>query len=141
MGYKGKKMRLKIIILVLSLIFALGAVAFAELPAENKKDVPKEERITKGLDSLVEKGVIKAEDLGKIRDYLKAERAEKRKIFEQMRNMPEDQRKEYIQNYKKDKVDVMEKMVRDKIITKEQAEEIRKIMPMHKHKDCKKKYK
>ena len=131
-----KNVRL-IIILVLSFILALGAVAFAEVPAENNKEVPQQDRITKGLDSLIEKGVIKPEDVGKIKDYLKAERAEKRKIFERIKSMPEEQRKEFIQNYRKDKVDVMEKIVRDKVITKEQAEEIRKIIPKHKHKDCK----
>src|SRR5690606_19106542 len=117
----------------------LGAVSFAEVPAENKPEAPKEDRITKGLNTLIEKGVIKAEDAERIRDYLKTDREEKKKIFEQMKDMNEEERKEFIKNYRKDKVNVWDKMVKDKVITEEQADEIRKIMPHHKHKHNKKK--
>lgn len=138
MTNNNRSIVLIITILVLSFIFALGLVGFSETPAENKTDAPREDRITKGLDSLIEKGIIKAEDVDKIKDYLQAERIEKRKIFDQTRNMSEEQRKEFIKNYKKNKINVIDKMVRDKVITKEQAEEIRKIMP--RHKGCKKKH-
>lgn len=140
MGKNSRSANLIISILVLSFIFALGVVCLAEAPTENKTQVPKEDRITKNLDSLIEKGVIKAEDAERIRDYLKVDREEKRKIFEKMKDMNEEQRKELIRNYRKDKVNIWEKMVQDKVITIEQAEEIRKIMPHHKHKDLKKKH-
>ena len=52
-----------------------------------------------------------------------------------MKEMNEEQRKEFIKNYKKDKIDIWDKMVRDKVITEQQAEEIKKIIPYHKNKD------
>lgn len=140
MGKSRKITNIIIIALVLSFIFALGAVSFAEVPTENNPEAPKEDRITKGLNTLIEKGVIKAEDAARIRDYLKADREEKRKVFDQMKGMNEEQRKEFIQNYRKDKVNVWDKMVEDKVITKEQAEEIRNIMPHHKQKDFRKRH-
>ncbi|HCJ56928.1 hypothetical protein [Lutispora sp.] len=90
-----------------------------------------EEKISKDLDGLVEKGIIKSRDVEKIKDYLKIEREGRRKMFEQLKGMTEEQKKEFFQNYKKSRKDVVQKMVDDKIITKEQAEEIRKIMPQH----------
>ena len=129
MDISAKRAKFISILIIFCFIFALGAIGFTE----NKVDVPKEDRFTKGLESLIEKGVITAEELGKIKDYLKSERAEKKKIFEQMKDMNEEQRKEFIENYRKNKVDIIEKMVKDKVISKEQAEEIRKIMSGRKH--------
>ncbi|MGI5997704.1 MAG: hypothetical protein ACOX89_03465 [Lutispora sp.] len=139
MGKNRKLINLVITILVLSFIFALGTVSFAEPPCENRKTSPKEERINKALEGLVEKGVLKSEDVEKINNYLKIEREEKRKMFDQMKDMTEDQRKEFIKNYRKNKVDIWEKMVKDQVITQEQADEIRKAMPHHRQKDYKKK--
>ena len=79
MGKNRKLINLVITILVLSFIFALGTVSFAEPPCENRKTSPKEERINKALEGLVEKGVLKSEDVEKINNYLKIEREEKRK--------------------------------------------------------------
>lgn len=131
MDINAKRARIASMLIIFCFIFALGAIGFTD----NKVDVPKEDRFTKGLESLIEKGVITSEELVKIKDYLKSERAEKRKIFEQMKDMNEEQRKEFIQDYRKNKIDIVDKMVQDKVITKEQAEEIRKIMPRYrKHK-------
>ncbi|SHI96833.1 hypothetical protein [Lutispora thermophila] len=139
MGKNRKLINLMTTVLILSFIFSIGSVNLAEAPSEDKKPFPKEERITKSLEQLVEKGVLKPEDVEKINNYLKIEREEKRKMFEQMKNMTEEQRKEFIRNYRKDKVDLWEKMVDDKIITKEQADEIRKLLPHHRHEGCKRK--
>lgn len=132
-----KLINLIITVLVLSFIFTLGTASFAEPANENKKVFPKEERFSKALEDLVEKGILKSEDVEKINNYLKIEREEKRKMFDQMKDMTEEQRKEFIKNYRKNKVDLWEKMVNDQIITQEQADEIRKIMPQHRHKDHK----
>jgi len=137
MGKNRKFINLVIAVLVLSFIFALGTVNYAEPPVENKKTTPREEKIQKALEGLVEKGVLKSEDIEKINNYLRIEREEKRKMFDQMKDMTEEQRKEFIKNYRKNKVDVWEKMVKDKVITQEQADEIRKVMPHHRHKDHK----
>lgn len=90
-----------------------------------------EEKIAKDLNGLVEKGIIKSRDVEKIKDYLKVEREERRKMFEQLKDMTEEQKKEFFQNYKKSRKDVVQKMIDDKVINEKQAEEIRKIMPQY----------
>lgn len=43
--------------------------------------------------------------------------------------MNEEQRKEYFRKVKKDRKDIITRMVEEKVITKKQAEELRKALP------------
>ena len=130
MNIKNKK-RIAIVMLV---VFSFMLAAGLSGAPDKKPDSPKCEKFDENLEGLVERGVITTEELTKIRDYFKIEREEKRKVFDEIKDMDEAQRKEYMQNYRKNKINVVDKMVQDKVITKEQAESIKEIMPKHKHK-------
>lgn len=127
MNIKTKKLVTFAMLMIFCFTLVFGIVGFAN----NKVDDSKREKFTKDLESLVENGVITNEELLKIKDYFQIEREEKKKLFEQMKDMTEEQRREHMQNYRNNKINVIDKMVQDKIITKEQAENIKKIIPKH----------
>lgn len=127
MNIKTKKLVTFAMLMIFCFTLVFGIVGFAN----NKVDDSKREKFTKDLESLVENGVITNEELLKIKDYFQIEREEKKKLFEQMKDMTEEQRREHMQNYRKNKTNVIGKMVQDKVITQEQAENIKKIIPKH----------
>lgn len=127
MNIKTKKLVTFAMLMIFCFTLVFGIVGFAN----NKVDDSKREKFTKDLESLVENGVITNEELLKIKDYFQIEREEKKKLFEQMKDMTEEQRREHMQNYRKNKTNVIDKMVQDKVITQEQAENIKKIIPKH----------
>ncbi|MCK9216430.1 MAG: hypothetical protein M0P77_00710 [Firmicutes bacterium] len=128
MNIKTKKLVTFAMLMIFCFVLVFGIVGFAD----SKADDSKREKFTKDLESLVENGVITNEELLKIKDYFQIEREEKKKLFEQMKDMTEEQRRQHMQDYRKNKTNVIDKMVQDKVITQEQAESIKKIMPKHK---------
>ncbi len=130
MNIKAKRFITFAMLMIFCFTLVFGIVGFAD----NKADDSKREKFTKDLESLVENGVITNEELLKIKNYFQIEREEKKKLFEQMKNMTEEQRREHMQNYRKSKTNVIDKMVQDKVITQEQAESIKKIMKKHRRK-------
>ncbi len=117
-----------ILLLAFCFTFAFGLIVIAD-----KTDEPKCKRFSEELEDLVKEGVITNEELVKVKDYFKIEREERKKLFEKMKSMDEAQRKEYMEDYRKNKVNVVDKMVEDKVINEEQGERIKEIMPKHKH--------
>lgn len=136
MGKNRKLVNLITAVLVISFLLSLGILSFADNPDKNNHPSPKEERMTKALESLVEKGVLKSEDVDKIMEYIRTQREEKKKMFDKMKEMDREQRKEFVKNYYRDKMNIWDKMVKDNVITEQQAEEIKKVIPYHRNK-CK----
>ncbi len=89
----------------------------------------KEARLNDGMQKLVDSGVLTADDINNIRNYMLKVREERKAQIEKLKSMTPEQRKEYFDNSKRDKKDILTRMVEDKVITKEQAEEIRKAIP------------
>lgn len=116
-----------------SLLYELkkdGIVTEAEAQAiKEKLREMKDARIADGLQGLVEKGVLNAKDLDNIKSYLVKAREERKEAFEKLKKMSPEERKQYFKECKKDRKDILTKMVEDKVITEEQAKEIRKAIP------------
>jgi len=89
----------------------------------------KEARVTDGLQSLIDKGVLTKDDINNIRSYLLKVREERKASIEKLKSMTPDERKAYFKEHKNERKDILTKMVEDKVITKEQAEEIKKAIP------------
>ncbi len=89
----------------------------------------KEARLADGMQGLVDKGVLTAKDIDNIRNYMVKTREERKERIEKLKSMTPDERKEYFKETKKDRKDIITKMVEDKVITEKQADEIRKAVP------------
>ena len=126
---KGKKARIISMVLIFVFIFSLGVISFAD----EKMNPEKGNGFTKDLEGLIKKKVITDEELVKIKEYLEEERKERRKVFEEIKDMNEEERKEFVESYRKTKVNIVDKMIKDEIINEKQGEEIKKIMPKCNH--------
>ena len=98
----------------------------------------KEKKLDEKLSKLVDKKVLTEKNVKDIKNYLKAYRENKKAEFEKMNNMSEEQKKQYLENIKKEMKNPFDEMVEKKIITKEQAEEVKKALHNHGHKGDKK---
>lgn len=86
-------------------------------------------RMNEGLQGLVDKGVLTSKDIENMRSYMLKVREERKERIEKLKNMTPDERKAYFTEHKRDHKDILTRMVEDKVITAEQAEEIRKAVP------------
>lgn len=89
----------------------------------------KEARLQGGLQQLVDKGVLSDQDISNIRSYMLKIREERSSQMEKLRTMTPQERKAYFDSEKKNRKDILERMVEDKVLTLKQAEEIRKVVP------------
>lgn len=89
----------------------------------------KEARVADGLQGLIDKGVLTKDDINNIRSYLLKVREERKASIEKLKSMTPEERKAYFKEHRNERKDIITKMVEDKVITKEQAEEIRKAIP------------
>lgn len=89
----------------------------------------KEARLQSGLQQLVDKGVLSDQDISNIRGYMLKIREERSAQIEKLRTMTPQERKAYFESEKKNRKDILERMVEDKVLTLKQAEEIRKVIP------------
>lgn len=89
----------------------------------------KEERLHGGLQQLVDRGVLSGEDIDNIRSYMLKLRSERKEQLEKLNSMTPEEREKYYEGAKKDRKDIITRMVEDGIITEKQAEEIRKAVP------------
>ncbi len=90
-------------------------------------------KFSKALNTLIENKVITKDKAEEIKTYLEKNKEERKEIHDKIKNMTEEERKEYFKNSKKERKGIIEKMVQDGIITKEQGTELRKAL-----KECKK---
>lgn len=89
----------------------------------------KEARLADGMQGLVDRGVLTPTDIDNIRSYMVKVREERKEKLEKLKSMTPEERKEYFKESKKDRKDILTKMVEDNVITEEQAKEIRKAVP------------
>lgn len=89
----------------------------------------KEARLEGGLQGLVDRGVLSGKDIDNIRGYMLKVREERKEQIDKLRTMTPEEKKAYFESSKKNRKDIISRMVEDKIITKEQAEEIKKAIP------------
>lgn len=74
------------------------------------------------VDKLVAEGKLSKEKGEAIKNYLKKKGEERKAGFEKLKEMPEAERKEFLKNKKKDKNSIFEEMVKDKVITQQEAD-------------------
>jgi hypothetical protein len=85
----------------------------------------KEAALNEKLTSMVQKGTITQAQADKVKVYFENARKEKEEMRNKLENMTEEQRKAFFKEYKKD--NVMNKLVEDGVLTKEQVQELRKL--------------
>ncbi len=101
----------------------------------NKFREIKEAALNEQLNVMVRKGTITQAQADKVKIYLEAARKEKVEQLKKMQNMTEEQRKAFFREQKKD--NVMNKLVEDGILTKEQVQELRKSFKEGRNNNCK----
>lgn len=89
----------------------------------------KDARLADRIQILIEKNVLTQEDVNNMSTYMAKVREERKAQIEKMLKMNPDERKEYFESIKKERKDIITRMVEDKVITKEQATEIRRALP------------
>ena len=89
----------------------------------------KEARLADGFQSLIDKGVLTSKDIDNIRSYMVKVREERKEKIEKLKSLTPEERKAYFEESKKERKDIITRMVEDKVITEEQAKEIRKAIP------------
>jgi polyhydroxyalkanoate synthesis regulator phasin len=83
----------------------------------------KEANINEKLTAMVQKGTITQVQADKAKVYFENARKERVEIHKKLQNMTEEQRKAFFKENKKD--NVMNKLVEDGVLTKEQVQELR----------------
>ena len=89
----------------------------------------KETRLDGGMQGLVDSGVLSTKDIENIRGYMVKVREERSEQIEKLKTMTPEERKEYFDHNKRERKDIIDRMVEDKVITEKQAEEIKKAIP------------
>lgn len=95
----------------------------------NKLLEMRDERIVDAMEGLIKKGVLKPEDIDNMREYMVRIREEQRAQIEKLKTMTPEERKVHYENIKAKRKDIITRMVEDKIITEEQAKEIKNAIP------------
>ena len=107
-----------------------GIITQADANAiKEKQKTMFEKKYRDNLDSLVQKGIITQVESDKINSYIKAAREEKKQLMERLKGMAPEERKTYFENNKNSRIDIIQKMVDDGVITADKAKEIRKAIP------------
>lgn len=92
----------------------------------------REGKFSKALDTMVERKVITKDKAEEIKSYLVKHKEERKEIHDKIKSMTEEERKEFFRSNKKKRKGIIEKMIEDGVITKEQGTELRKAL-----KECK----
>ncbi|QGU94404.1 hypothetical protein GOM49_04155 [Clostridium bovifaecis] len=102
----------------------------------DKKILLRKEMITKSLAGLVKDKTITQEQANKFIEKLEKQNEERRELHKKLRSMSQEERKDYIQKNGLRGKDIIKEMVKEGIITQEQAEVMRDKMPKPKpHKE------
>lgn len=83
----------------------------------------KQANFNEKLTTMVQKGTITQAQADKVKAYFENARKEREEIHKKLQNMTEEQRKAFFKEHKKD--NVMNKLLEDGILTKEQVQELR----------------
>ncbi|EOD01111.1 hypothetical protein [Caldisalinibacter kiritimatiensis] len=91
------------------------------------------EKVQESLNNLVEEEVISENDVENIIDFMEQKAEERMEELDKIKNMTEVQRREYFMKKRGERKNIMSQMIEEDIITEEQAEEIRKVLPRPEH--------
>ncbi len=86
----------------------------------------REKRLKESLEDLTKKGIITDKDAEAVKNYLVKLRNEKSEKFKQLEKLSPQERNAYFKSYRKEKANIFENMVKDGILTRTQAEELKK---------------
>ena len=96
--------------------------AEAEMIRDKFREI-KEAKLNEKLTAMVQKGTITQAQADKVKVYFENARKERVEAHKKLQNMTEEQRKAFFKEHKKD--NVMNKLVEDGVLTKEQVQELR----------------
>jgi uncharacterized protein YutE (UPF0331/DUF86 family) len=103
---------------------------------ENKEFGPKGKRDGKGfetvLDKLVEEGKLKETSSKAVQEYMKTQGEARKAEMEKIKDLSAEEKKAYFENNKKERVDILEKMVADGVISADEAKIIKEAVPQRK---------
>ncbi|MGK0465514.1 hypothetical protein [Clostridium sp.] len=99
-----------------------------------KKTQIRSEQLQRGLNILVDKKVLTPEQKEKVKKAIRSNDAQRKENYSKMKGMTKKQIKAHIKEMKKKNINPMKALIENGTITKEQEEEIQKILPSHNHK-------
>lgn len=91
--------------------------------------VHKKDEISQKLDDLIKNNTINEEQKNKVLNKLEEAHKERRENCKKLKGMSDKERKEYIEKNNLHNKDILEELLKEGVITKEQAEAIKKIIP------------
>ncbi|MFZ5965774.1 MAG: hypothetical protein ACOYVK_01170 [Bacillota bacterium] len=77
------------------------------------------------LDKLVSEGIITENTAAAIKTNLEAKKAERDALREKLKAMTEEERKEFLSQNKKERINIFDELVEDDVITEEQSKQIK----------------
>lgn len=98
---------------------------------QEKRAAERKQKITEQLSSLVENKTITQDQVNKLIEKLQKKDEETKALHEKLKAMTPEERKTYMEQNKKDRKDILQELVDEGTITKDQADAMRKAMPMH----------
>lgn len=87
----------------------------------------KEQKLNDALEQMVQQGTITTEQKSQVKAYLEKHRQEKIEMHQKLKSMTEEQRTAFFKEHQ-EKRNVLRQMIDDNIMTKEQAEEFKKLL-------------
>ncbi|WP_055669840.1 hypothetical protein [Desnuesiella massiliensis] len=98
---------------------------------QEKRATERKQKITEQLSGLVENKTITQDQVNKLIEKLQKKDEEAKALHEKLKAMTPEERKSYMEQNKKDRKDILQELVDEGTITKDQADAMRKVMPMH----------
>lgn len=99
-----------------------------------KTEALREANLKQNLSKLVENKTLTQDQADKIAAAIKAENNARKADFEEIKNMTEEERREYMKGKKNSYKDPLKVLVENGTITEAQEQEVRKVVPTHKGK-------
>lgn len=96
--------------------------------------IHKKDEISQKLDELIKNNTINKEQKKKFLDKLEEAHKERKENFKKLKGMSEKERKEYIEKNNLHNKDILDELIKEGVINKDQAEAIKKIMPRNNRK-------
>ncbi|MCY6960723.1 hypothetical protein [Clostridium brassicae] len=101
-----------------------------KLKMNNNMKATRDKELKESLVKLVDKKTITQDQLDKILSAIKEESSVRKSDFEKMKNMTEEQRKEYIKTIKSQHKDLIKGLVESGVITEAQEKAVKDVLPM-----------
>lgn len=88
-----------------------------------------QEKLTKSLEKIVEDGILSQEKADKILDFINKKAEERKAEFEKIKDMTDEERKEYLKENRPQGYNLLEVLVEEEIITQDEADKLSSIFP------------